>query len=274
MAAVKAKWTAFDKRIADGPVEDVKKKLRRCNIFVGAMMVALAGVLGGVMAVLPIPSFSKIICCLYCFQMGIFMTVFELSNSPKTQNFFRVNLGFYMTYSGRAFFLIFIAFFAMSGGATGILVGIFAFFDALFHIYCRSRNAALKADIKTTDAERLDGSYVDTNSGIITSFANKAVEDPNAAYQQSKATAKFANDNKGAISAASGGGMGGMVAMGGLAAASGGMAAAAPPPPSAAPPAARTSSAGAGGTSDSLYDTGSFVEDDYTLGGDDDGTAI
>ena len=119
----------------------------QCRALSASLLFIVSGVLGGISAIVPIPSITKTITCFYCFVLGIVMMLFELSNSPKTnrcsrqsniscssfhcrggrfdklvlagmptieltarcparRSFFRTNLGFYMTYNGRATFLI------------------------------------------------------------------------------------------------------------------------------------------------------------------------
>ena len=54
----------------------------------------------------PFTAASTVCICLYTAFFGIQILMFELSNSPKVNKYFRENYGFFMNFYGRAIFLI------------------------------------------------------------------------------------------------------------------------------------------------------------------------
>ena len=67
---------------------------------------------------------STVCICLYTAFFGIQILMFELSNSPKVNKYFRENYGFFMNFYGRAIFLFSVGFFAVGAGGTGVLSGL------------------------------------------------------------------------------------------------------------------------------------------------------
>merc|ERR1719486_110948 len=99
--------------------------------------------------------------------------MFELSNSPKVNKYFRENYGFFMNFYGRAIFLISIGFFAMGAGSTGVLGGVVAMANGIFHLYMIKRNPQMKIAIREADAARMAGVSLGDDSGILTKVANR-----------------------------------------------------------------------------------------------------
>lgn len=231
----------------------------------------VVGVLGGVMSVISVDVFvhpfqvlSTICICLYTAFFGALILMFELSNSPKVNKYFRENYGFFMNFSGRAIFLFSVGFFSMGAGGSGVLSGLCAMFDGFFHLYVVRANPQMKIAIKEADAARMAGISQGDDSGMLTRVANMAVEDPNKLKNTARMGANMAQSNP------SQGGM--MMAAAGMAAAS------AKPSPAPAPvytpaPAPAPVYAPAPAPAPAPYKATDFQVDDYALG-DDDGTAI
>lgn len=227
------------------------------------MLGIVAGILGAVVAVLdigelwpPTNYISQLMMCVYCTYFGLLILMFELSNSPKVNKYFRENLGFYMTLGGRATFLFSMGLFALgAGGTSGYLAGACLIFDGMFHLYVVRRNPGIRAALREQDRARLKGETQGDDSGMITRVANMAVEDPNKLKSTAVAGANLAQSNPGLATAAMG-----MAAGGGTFGST-----PAPAPVQAPAPTPVPVSAPPSGTE--------FQVDDYDLG-DDGGTAI
>ena len=66
------------------------------------------------------------------------------ANSPKVNKYFRENYGFFMNFYGRAIFLFSVGFFAVGAGGTGVLSGLVAMMNGIFHLYVVKRNPQMK----------------------------------------------------------------------------------------------------------------------------------
>lgn len=236
-------------------------------------IVSVTGVLGGVFSVLsvetltsPLQVMSQMCICVYTAFFGALILMFEVSNSPKVNKYFRENYGFFMNFHGRAIFLFSVGFFSMgcTTGGTGVLSGLCAILDGFFHLYVVRANPQMKIAIKESDAARMAGLSTGDDSGIMTKVANMAVEDPNKLKNTAKMGANMAQSNPNQ------GGM--MMAAAGMAAAASTAPAPAPvyaPAPAPAPVYAPAPAPGAAPYGNAT----NFQVDDYALG-DDDGTAI
>lgn len=212
----------------------------------------------------PFKYLSTICICLYTAFFGALILMFELSNSPKVNKYFRENYGFFMNFNGRAIFLFSVGLFSMGAGGSGVLSGLCAMFDGIFHLYVVRRNPPMKIAIKESDAARMAGLSQGDDSGILTKVANMAVEDPNKLKNTAKMGANMAQANP------SQGGM--MMAAAGMAAASK-MPAPAPAPAPVYAPVPAPAPIYAPAPAPAAYQGSNFQVDDYELG-DDDGTAI
>ena len=106
-----------------------------------------------------------------------------------------------------------IGFFAMGAGSTGVLGGVVAMANGIFHLYMIKRNPQMKIAIREADAARMAGISQGDDSGILTKVANMAAEDPNKLKQTAQMGANMAQSNPGMATAAMGmaaGGGGGM----------------------------------------------------------------
>ena len=191
---------------------------------------------------------------------GLMVLMFEVSNSPKVNRFFRENFGFYMTFGGRSAFFFGVGFFACGTAGVGVLAGLLFVFNAIYHFYVVLRNPAIGQHLKDENQARLAGDFQGDDSGFMTKVANMAVEDPNKLAANAKMAGNLAQQNPGLAQAA----MGSMGVQ-----ASAGFAPASAPAPAPAPVPAQFAP---GPTTSSAAPTG-FQVDDYDLG-DDDGTAI
>lgn len=243
-----------------------------------ALLISLSGGFGAVTTLVtldtltsPFAVLSTLCICVYTGFFGILILMFELSNSPKVNKYFRENYGFFMNFNGRAIFLFSVGFFATGAGSTGVLSGFLAILDGMFHLYVVRRNPQMKIAIKESDAARMAGTSQGDDSGIFTKVANMAVEDPNKLKNTAKMGANMASSNP------SQGGM--MMAAAGVAAQSSMPPAPAPAPapmyaPAPAPaPMYAPAPAPAAAPAAAYGQQAGFVVDDYELG-DDDGTAI
>jgi len=274
MAQVLDKWKAFDSGVRTAEAAVLRKKIKRFNIITGLLMAIVTGGFGAVLTVIstdaithPLQVMSTVCICVYTAFFGALILMFELSNSPKVNKYFRENYGFFMNFNGRAIFLFSVGFFAMGAKGTGVLSGLCAMFDGIFHLYVVRRNPQMKIAIKEADAARMAGVSTGDDSGILTKVANMAAEDPNKLKSTAKMGANMAQANP------SQGGM--MMAAAGMAAASNAPAAAPAPTYAPAPaPAPVYAPAPAPGPAPAPYgQAAGFQVDDYALG-DDDGTAI
>ncbi len=213
----------------------------------------------------PLSVLSKMCICAYTAFFGALILMFELSNSPKVNKYFRENYGFFMNFNGRAIFLLSVGFFAMGAGGSGVLSGLVAMFDAIFHLYVVRANPQMKIAIREADAARMAGVSTGDDSGMLTKVANMAAEDPNKLKNTAKMGANMAQSNP------SQGGM--MMAAAGMAATAN-QPTPAPAPVYAPAPAPAPVYAPAPAPGPAPYGAATnFQVDDYALG-DDDGTAI
>merc|ERR550514_283034 len=155
MAQVLDKWKAFDQGVKSAEVAVLRKKIKRFNVITGILLALVTGVLGGVMTVIsvdvltsPLSVLSRMCICVYTAFFGALILMFELSNSPKVNKYFRENYGFFMNFNGRAIFLLSVGFFAMGAGGSGVLSGLVAMFDAIFHLYVVRANPQMKIAIR------------------------------------------------------------------------------------------------------------------------------
>jgi hypothetical protein len=208
-------WSGAPRRVKTGEVAALKKQLKRINIFAGFCLAAIGGVFGMFssgfsLEVLTSPSMyiAKLILSLYCLYFGMMILMFELSNSPKVNRFFRENFGavsvplsetdstlhsrwgaprtyhimmlgaragFYMTFGGRSAFFIGVGLFASGSGNAG-LSGLILVLDAFYHFYVVSRNPGLRQSIHADGEARLAGESTGDDSGMFTKMANMAAE--------------------------------------------------------------------------------------------------
>ena len=230
------------RRIKNAEVAVLRKKIKKFNVITGLLLAVvtgaspaccgseglrwsdrpsmMAGGLGAVMSVIsvdtlasPFTAASTVCICLYTAFFGIQILMFELSNSPKVNKYFRENYGFFMNFYGRAIFLFSVGFFAVGAGGTGVLSGLVAMMNGIFHLYVVKRNPQMKIAIKEADAARMAGISQGDDSGILTKVANMAAEDPNKLKATAQMGANMAQANPGMATAAMGmaaGGGGGM----------------------------------------------------------------
>ena len=97
-----------------------------------------------------------------------------------------------------------IGFFAMGAGSTGVLGGVVAMANGIFHLYMIKRNPQMKIAIREADAARMAGVSLGDDSGILTKVANMAAEDPNKLKATAQMGANMAQANPGMAAAAMG----------------------------------------------------------------------
>lgn len=216
----------------------------------------------------PLSVMSKLCICAYTAFFGLLILMFELSTSQKTNKYYRENYGFFMNFYGRAIYLFSIGFFAFGAGGSGVISGIIAMLNGIFHLYVMKANPAMKLAIKEADAARMAGVSMGDDSGILTKVANMAVEDPNKLKATAKVGASMASSNPSQS--------GVMMAAAGMAATASTSSQPSPEPvyaPNPQPVYTPDPAPKAGQGAAQPYGQAGFQVDDYELG-DDDGTAI
>ena len=92
----------------------------------------------------------------------------------------------------------------MGAGSTGVLGGVVAMANGIFHLYMIKRNPQMKIAIREADAARMAGVSLGDDSGILTKVANMAAEDPNKLKATAQMGANMAQANPGMAAAAMG----------------------------------------------------------------------